>query len=100
MGNINVKETMSEVAEAVTVSMPSHTVRLLAEYKELVQRKEKLEAILMKSEEGKLDFVLKCPQHLLFDQLQAMQHYEDILKKRMLCYEGITLPQLNAFMRG
>ena len=96
MENLNVKEVMNNAP----TTFPDHTVRLLIEYKELVERTEKLEALLMKHEEGKLGVVLNCPEFILERQLHSMRGYGEILRKRMLVYEGITLDELNAFMRG
>ena len=96
MENLNVKEVMNNAP----TTFPDHTVRLLIEYKELVERTDKLEALLMKKDAGKLNFVLNCPEHILDHQLRIMKEYVEIIRRRMLVYEGITLEELNAFMRG
>lgn len=96
MENINVEAVMQDNK----VTFPEHTVRLLVEYKDLVERTDRLEALLMKKDAGKLNFVLNCPDHILDHQLRIMNEYVDILRRRMIVYEGITLEELNAFMRG
>ena len=96
MENLNVKEVMNNAP----TTFPDHTVRLLIEYKELVERVDKLEVLLMKNDASRLTFVLNCPARLLVEQLGTMKEYADILRRRMLVYEGITLEELNAFMRG
>ena len=96
MENLNVKEVMNNAP----TTFPDHTVRLLIEYKELVERVDKLEVLLMKNDASRLTFVLNCPAGLLVEQLGTMKEYANILRIRMLVYEGITLEELNAFMRG
>lgn len=96
MENLNVKEVMNNAP----TTFPDHTVRLLVEYKDLVERAGRLEALLMKKDAGKLNFVLNCPDHILDHQLRTMNEYMNILRRRIIVYEGITLEELNAFMRG
>lgn len=56
--------------------------RFLAEYQQLHIRKTKLEAMVGKWDEGKLNFTPTCPRGLYDEQLEAMAAYEKVLVDR------------------
>ena len=64
--------------------------RLIKEYTELKTRYNRLQEMLNKWDEGKLDFNPTCPRELYNMQLRAMKEYLDILIIRTK-FEGIQL---------
>ena len=64
--------------------------RLIKEYTELKTRYNRLQEILNKWDEGKLDFTPTCPRELYNMQLRAMKEYLDILVIRAK-FEDIQL---------
>lgn len=64
--------------------------RLIKEYTELKTRYNRLQEMLNKWNEGKLDFTPTCPRELYNMQLRAMKEYLDILVIRAK-FEGIQL---------
>lgn len=64
--------------------------RFRAEYKQLVNRRNKLKKMVKGYNDGSLDFEPDCPIDLLEDQLSVMNAYVEILKKRAKI-EGISL---------
>lgn len=65
--------------------------RFVAEYAQLKIRYKKLYAVLEKYAADKLDFKPTCPIEILYEQLDHMEAYLEILKIRAK-YEGIELP--------
>lgn len=55
--------------------MEAYKVRFIKEYRELKDRKEKLFNMLVKYEQGTLEFEPTCPISLLRKQYQAMCEY-------------------------
>ena len=70
--------------------MEDYKIRFIKEFKELNERRIKLEKMLVKYRSGTLDFTPTCPIHLLERQLYVMELYEDILRKRAFL-EGVDL---------
>lgn len=64
--------------------------RLIKEYTELKTRYNRLQEMLNKWDEGKLDFTSTCPRELYNMQLRAMKEYLDILVIRAK-FEDIQL---------
>ena len=64
--------------------------RLIKEYSELKTRYNRLQEMLNKWDEGKLDFIPTCPRELYNMQLRAMKEYLDILVIRAK-FEDIQL---------
>ena len=64
--------------------------RFVAEYVQLKIRYKKLYAVLEKYAADKLDFKPTCPIEILYEQLDHMEAYLEILKIRAK-YEGIEL---------
>lgn len=64
--------------------------RLVKEYTELKTRYNRLQEMLNKWDEGKLDFTPTCPRELYNMQLRAMKEYLDILVIRAK-FEDIQL---------
>ena len=65
--------------------------RFVAEYAQLKIRYKKLYAVLEKYAADKLDFKPTCPIEILYEQLDHMEAYLNILKIRAK-YEDIELP--------
>ena len=65
--------------------------RFVAEYAQLKMRYKKLYAVLEKYAVDKLDFKPTCPIEILYEQLDHMEAYLNILKIRAN-YEDIELP--------
>ena len=65
--------------------------RFVAEYVQLKIRYKKLYAVLEKYAADKLDFKPTCPIEILYEQLDHMEAYLNILKIRAK-YEDIELP--------
>ena len=64
--------------------------RFEAEYRQLVNRANKLRKMIRQYEKGELDFEPECPIDILVWQLKTMDEYIYILKRRA-SYEKITL---------
>lgn len=80
--------------------MEDYKERMLEEYKQLVERVEKLRHALIKVHAAELldkdmseylGFTFGCPIDLLMSQLEAMITYRDVLETRMVM-AGITIP--------
>lgn len=65
--------------------------RFVAEYVQLKIRYDKLYAVLEKYAADKLDFKPTCPIEILYEQLDHMEAYLNILKIRA-DYEDVELP--------
>ena len=65
--------------------------RFVAEYAQLKIRYKKLYTVLEKYAADKLDFKPTCPIEILYEQLDHMEAYLNILKIRAK-YEDIELP--------
>lgn len=70
--------------------MEAYKRRMVIEYQELKERAEKLAAMLDKWGNGELDFMPKCPEYLLREQLATMKDYIGILQTRAKI-EGVDL---------
>ena len=64
--------------------------RMRAEYFQLTNRADGLEAMLKKYKDGKLNFTPKCSYELLFEQLIYMRRYQKVLEDRFKT-EGIVI---------
>ncbi len=73
--------------------MEAYKERFVREFQELKDKTDKLDAMLRKYENGKLDFEFDCPVEVLYAQLRLMQAYMDILLYRAK-YEGIPVSVL------
>jgi len=71
------------------VTPPDYKERLVIELRQLQDKCNKLENMLIKYASGTLDFTPSCPLELLKEQLTHMWHYLHILKVRAEI-EGIT----------
>lgn len=67
--------------------------RFVAEYSQLSIRYKKLYAVLEKYAADKLDFKPTCPIEILYEQLDHMEAYLNVLKIRAK-YEDIELPTI------
>ena len=67
--------------------------RFVAEYVQLKIRYKKLYAVLEKYAADKLDFKPTCPIEILYEQLDHMEAYLNVLETRAK-YEGIELPAI------
>lgn len=67
--------------------------RFVAEYSQLSIRYKKLYAVLEKYAADKLDFKPTCPIEILYEQLDHMEAYLNVLKTRAK-YENIELPTI------
>lgn len=67
--------------------------RFVAEYAQLKIRYKKLYAVLEKYAADKLDFKPTCPIEILYEQLDHMEAYLEILKIRAK-YEDVELPNI------
>ena len=65
--------------------------RFVAEYTQLMIRYKKLYAVLEKYAADKLDFKPTCPIEILYEQLDHMEAYLNVLETRAK-YENIQLP--------
>ena len=72
------------------LQMKPYQERIVNEYHELKVKRDKLHAMIVKYEEGKLDFKPDCPIVLLQKQELVMNQYLTILEERALI-ENITL---------
>ena len=82
---IELKDTVAMMGSA------DYKERFVAEYAQLKIRYNKLYAVLEKYAADKLDFKPTCPIEILYEQLDHMEAYLEILKIRAK-YEGIELP--------
>ena len=62
--------------------MEDYKLRMVKEYKELKDKYDKLHAMLVKYDAGKLDFTPTCPIDLLRKQASVMGQYLYILETR------------------
>lgn len=62
--------------------MSDYKTRMADEYRQLVDRSEKLRTMLSKQADGTLGFEPTCPIGLLRHQLDVMDEYADILRQR------------------
>lgn len=70
--------------------MEEYKKRMIEEYRELKERYRKLLSMLVKQEDGVLDFKLNCPVELLRQQAEYMGKYLKVLETRA-AIEGIEL---------
>ena len=82
---IELKDTVAMMGSA------DYKERFVAEYAQLKIRYDKLYAVLEKYAADKLDFKPTCPIEILYEQLDHMEAYLNILKIRAK-YEDIELP--------
>lgn len=64
--------------------------RFIAEYKQLIIRLKKLQSLIVKAIDNKLEFELTCNVQLLKSQMWYMKSYAEILRQRAK-KEGIDL---------
>lgn len=62
--------------------MSDYKTRMADEYRQLVDRSEKLRTMLTKQADGTLGFEPTCPIGLLRHQLDVMDEYANILRRR------------------
>ena len=84
---IELKDTVAMMGSA------DYKERFVAEYAQLKIRYDKLYAVLEKYAADKLDFKPTCPIEILYEQLDHMEAYLNILKIRAK-YEDIELPTI------
>lgn len=83
---------MIELKDTVTMmGSADYKERFVAEYAQLKIRYKKLYAVLEKYAADKLDFKPTCPIEILYEQLDHMEAYLNVLETRAK-YEGIELP--------
>lgn len=70
--------------------MDDYRKRMLYEYQQLVNRTIRLQNMLTKHRNGRLEFELSCPVELLERQLSVMMEYAEILEERANM-EGVKL---------
>lgn len=61
-----------------------------AEYWQLNERYTELDQMIIKWDDGKLDFTPTCPKEMLIEQLEYMQSYLALLERRAEL-EGVKL---------
>lgn len=86
--NVELKET------ALLMVSPNYKDRFIAEYCQLAIRYIKLNEMLSKWDNGKLDFVPTCPRSTYELQIDAMHKYMAVLEARAKM-EGIDLNASN-----
>ena len=84
---IELKDTVAMMGSA------DYKERFVAEYAQLKIRYKKLYAVLEKYAADKLDFKPTCPIEILYEQLDHMEAYLNILKIRA-DYEDVELPNI------
>ena len=84
---IELKDTVAMMGSA------DYKARFVAEYVQLKIRYKKLYAVLEKYAADKLDFKPTCPIEILYEQLDHMEAYLNILKIRA-DYEDVELPNI------
>ena len=82
---IELKDTVAMMGSA------DYKERFVAEYAQLKIRYNKLYAVLEKYAADKLDFKPTCPIEILYEQLDHMEAYLNVLETRAK-YENIQLP--------
>ena len=82
---IELKDTVEMMGSA------DYKERFVAEYAQLKIRYNKLYAVLEKYAADKLDFKPTCPIEILYEQLDHMEAYLNVLETRAK-YENIQLP--------
>jgi len=82
---IELKDTVAMMGSA------DYKERFVAEYAQLKIRYKKLYAVLEKYAADKLDFKPTCPIEILYEQLDHMEAYLNVLETRAK-YENIQLP--------
>ena len=74
---------MKELKDTVDLMLSSdYKERFKAEYYQLEIRYNKLESMVKKWDEGKLDFTPTCPRIIYDDQLNYMRDYLRVLEER------------------
>lgn len=74
---------MNNLAETVDIMLSTdYRDRFVAEYYQLKIRLDKLNAMVEKWDNGKLDFVPTCPRSIYDIQLDAMTRYKAVLEAR------------------
>ena len=84
---IELKDTVAMMGSA------DYKERFVAEYAQLKIRYKKLYAVLEKYAADKLDFKPTCPIEILYEQLDHMEAYLNVLEIRAK-YEGIEFPDV------
>ena len=85
---------MTELSDTTRYMLSaSYKKRFIAEYAQLAIRTIKLSEFVSKYDRNALDFTPETPINILKDQLNAMNDYLEILKKRAQI-EQITLPEV------
>ena len=84
---IELKDTVAMMGSA------DYKERFVAEYAQLKIRYKKLYAVLEKYAADKLDFKPTCPIEILYEQLDHMEAYLNVLETRAK-YEDIELPTI------
>ena len=82
---IELKDTVAMMGSA------DYKERFVAEYAQLKIRYKKLYAVLEKYAADKLDFKPTCPIEILYEQLDHMEAYLNVLETRAK-HENIQLP--------
>lgn len=70
--------------------MEAYKERMVKEYNELKERTYKLGSMLLKYDNGDLEFEPTCPIYLLRDQYSLMGDYLKVLEKCAV-FEGVPL---------
>ena len=87
-------ELMTELSDTIeSMNSGDYKDRFIAEYAQLVIRTFRLSSMITKYEIGDLNFTPKTPIEVLEAQLNAMNDYLKILKKRAEL-EEIELPEV------
>lgn len=88
---VELNEPQAELGRTVSLMISTdYKDRFEAEYMQLLIRRAKLETMLEKMVDGKLNFIPTCPFELLKEQLDVMSEYLAILEQRAKI-EGIEL---------
>jgi len=61
-----------------------YKMRMIREYRDLKDRRDRLHQLLVKHKAGLLDFELSCPLSLLREQLRIMDDYLTVLEARSI----------------
>ena len=84
--------TLNETAKLMLSE--DYKERFIAEYWQVRNRVQKLKSMLIKWEDGMLNFTPSCSKELLSHQCDVMIEYRDILEERAKI-EGIDLYGIN-----
>lgn len=75
---------------AELMNSPDYKIRFIAEYWQVADRLDKLRAMLVRWDNGSLDFIPTCPRSIYDLQVSAMAQYAAVLEARA-AVEGIDL---------